>query len=430
MRKQRRTPMKVKRSALLYPSLIGASKVIAGARLLRAALLMALPGLFALRTLAAAFDCGSTGTNGQMYITNSTTLNLPPDGVFNCTTVTVASGATLTFSNNVLNTPVYLLATSDVTINGTIDVSGQCAGTGIPGRGGPGGFSGGCVGSTMTGQDAGGGGCGPGGGKADWSCGVYGTPIALSAQFSSYANTNVYGNSLLIPLIGGSGGGGSSGTRGNSPGGGGGGAVLIASNTKITVNGAANSNGGNGLGGGNAPGGSGGAFRLVAPIVTGNGNIAAQGCNFNIPGIGNTVMSSGRIRIDCNDNQSYRTLNLVTPASRGSRLIVFPTNAPPLDIVEVAGNPIPEGTNNAVLFELLSGASTNQTVKVQAPNFTNDVPIRVVVTPENGPARHCSTPSSSKPPAIRRAPTCRWSSRRQRLPDPRLDEVKRRPQDH
>jgi hypothetical protein len=65
-------------------------------------------------------------------------------------------------------------------------------------------------------------------------------------------------------------------------------------------------------------------------------------------------------------------------------LIVFQTNAPRLDIIEVGGQAIPEGTNNAIQLELSAGASTNQTVKVQARNFTNDVPIRVVVTPENG----------------------------------------------
>ena len=93
---------------------------------------------------------------------------------------------------------------------------------------------------------------------------------------------------------------------------------------------------------------------------------------------------SGRVRLDCTDNQAYQSLNLSGVASRGSRMIVFPTNTPSLDIIEVAGNSIPPGTNNAVVFELPSGTSTNQTVKVQAKNFTGDVPIRVVVTPEHG----------------------------------------------
>ena len=33
---------------------------------------------------------------------------------------------------------------------------------------------------------------------------------------------------------------------------------------------------------------------------------------------------------------------------------------------------------------LPTGSSTNQTVRVQASNFSNSVPIRVVLTPDNG----------------------------------------------
>lgn len=115
-------------------------------------------------------------------------------------------------------------------------------------------------------------------------------------------------------------------------------------------------------------------------MVSGIGSVNAAGGSSYWGNAG-----AGRIRVDCQDNQAYRSLTLAGIASRGSRMLVFPTNAPQLDIIEVAGNLIPEGTNSAVLFELAVGAPTNQTVKVQARNFTNDVPIRVVVTPENGP---------------------------------------------
>jgi hypothetical protein len=165
------------------------------------------------------------------------------------------------------------------------------------------------------------------------------------------------------------------------PGGGGGGAILVASNTKIVINGAISAYGATTYNGGDLWGGlsigSGGAVRVVAPTVSGSGSLAARNLSY--------ANGPGRIRIDCQDHQSYRTLSLAGLASRGSRMIVFPTNAPQLDIVEVAGNPIPEGTNSSVLFELPSGASSNQSVKVQARNFSNNVPIRVVVTPENGP---------------------------------------------
>jgi hypothetical protein len=75
------------------------------------------------------------------------------------------------------------------------------------------------------------------------------------------ANSRVYGNSLVVPLLGGSGGCGSNGGDGynGQGGGGGGGAILIAANTKVTVTGAVLANGGTGALGG----GSGGAFRIV-----------------------------------------------------------------------------------------------------------------------------------------------------------------------
>ena len=94
----------------------------------------------------------------------------------------------------------------------------------------------------------------------------------------------------------------------------------------------------------------------------------------------------GRIRIDCTDNQAYKNLTLTGAASRGNRMVAFPVVIPQLDILEVAGNVIPDGTNSPAMFELAGGSSTNQTVKVQARNFTNDVAIRVVITPENGPS--------------------------------------------
>lgn len=63
--------------------------------------------------------------------------------------------------------------------------------------------------------------------------------------------------------------------------------------------------------------------------------------------------------------------------------MVFP---PPyrLAIIEAGGQVIAEGASSGVSIQLPHGASTNQLVKVQARNFTNDVAIRVVVTPEGG----------------------------------------------
>lgn len=98
-----------------------------------------------------AFDSGSTGSYGPIAVTTSdVTLDLPPDGVFHATTVTINSGRTLRFNRNALNTPVVILATGDITIAGVIDVSGQRGNNTAGGRGGPGGFDGGSPGSAGT----------------------------------------------------------------------------------------------------------------------------------------------------------------------------------------------------------------------------------------------------------------------------------------
>lgn len=310
---------------------------------------------------AEPFDSGSNGSYGPMNITTDTTLDMPPDGIFHCTTINVAAGATLRFNRNALNTPVYLLATGDVLISGVIDLSGGDASGIYPGRGGPGGFDGG-YGGTL-GMIGAGDGQGPGAGSGS----------AVKAVFSepTDSNTNVYGNALLTPLIGGSGGSGAYVYGG----GGGGGAVLIASNSRITVNSGIRSCGGGGADPVARNHGSGGGIRLVGPVVTGSGQLATA----------STYTGSGRSRIDCLDDYEWRNrLRFSGPVTRGSRMIVSPPNQPRLDIIEAAGQAITEGTTSSVQIELPAGSPTNQTVVVQARNFMNDVPIRVVVTPENG----------------------------------------------
>jgi len=51
-------------------------------------------------------------------------VQLPESGVFNFTTVNIPAGVTITFRRNSRNTPVTILASGNVTIAGTIDVSG------------------------------------------------------------------------------------------------------------------------------------------------------------------------------------------------------------------------------------------------------------------------------------------------------------------
>ena len=65
---------------------------------------------------------------------------------------------------------------------------------------------------------------------------------------------------------------------------------------------------------------------------------------------------------------------------------VFPSVIPRLDILEVAGQLIPLGTNGAVSIDLPSTADTNQIIRVRATDFTNAVPISVIVVPDKGPS--------------------------------------------
>ena len=129
--------------------------------LVNLAMLISLAGVQSLR--AAAFDCGSDGSYGPINVQADTTLDMPSNGVFHCTTITVASGKTLRFNKNPLNTPVYLLAIGDVLINGTIDVSGGAYSGVTNGVAGPGGFAGGYGGTAVAGYTTGGDGLGPGG---------------------------------------------------------------------------------------------------------------------------------------------------------------------------------------------------------------------------------------------------------------------------
>ncbi len=316
---------------------------------------------------AQTFDAPNDGSYGAMNISANTTLDLPPDGVFRCTTITVGPNATLRFNRNPLNTPIYLLATGDILIQGAINLSGGNNDGAIPGTGGPGGFDGGFGGfGQVAPANQGGDGHGPGYGRditnpQNQRGGVYAGPHG--------GNTNVYGNSLIMPLIGGSGGAGYGGNPG-AGGGGGGGAILLASSTKITITGSISARGGYGPGGG----GSGGAVRVIAPVVTGNGSLDVRASGY---------AGDGRIRVDCTDRLAYRNLTLYGASSRGNRMQVYPASIPNLRFVEAAGQAIAEDAGAGVTVTLPAGSPAEQSVKLRALGFTGQVPVRVVVVPEH-----------------------------------------------
>ena len=345
--------------------------------------------LTANQALSQGFTSGSDGSYGPLTITNNTTLEMPADGKFQCTTITIAKDATLRFKRNSLNTPVVLLATEAVNIDGLIDIGGSDSVASIPdgGLGGPGGFDGGKPGFNDVPP---GNGYGPGGGGG----GVYDRSLATGAGSGSYGTAGTrgsstkkgatYGSPLLIPIIGGSGGGGTSGSPGRG-GGGGGGAILIASSKSIQINTTGKILA---IGGGMRKGsdgypeylhnaGSGGAIRLVAPKISGTGELNVSDGNANYAGF-------GRIRIDSIDRTALQ-LNFVPSSvtSVGSTMLVFPTPLPQLDIVEAAGRTIAVGSG-PVMVQLPYNSPTNQVIKVQAKNFFSTVPIRVTLTPDNG----------------------------------------------
>lgn len=408
-------------------------------------LVSAMAALFITAPAAFAFTSGSTGADGAFDPTVNTTLDLPPSGIFNFTSVNIRNGVTVTFKKNATNTPVTILATGNVTIAGTINVSGgsspytgaagdgNLGDDGIPGKGGPGGYDGGNGGKQSYGR--GGDGQGPGGGIAGSYSSNYqtnygaGTPgggagYAGPGQHGNAINYSggpgaagpSYGSSVLLPLVGGSGGGGGSGGASfqGSGGGGGGGAILIAASGTVTVTGAIYAIGGypglsSGQGlGGIGGGGSGGAIRIVATTITGNGTIAAYGAyagylNNNSSGPFFTYYdqecgtcyygkgSTGRIRLEAEFMQ--RTVASNPGHVFGAPGPVFVAGLPTLRIASVAGVNTPaEPTGNADIT--LPVSTTNPvTVVLNTTGVPVGNTVKVTVKPANSAASSVTSPA-------------------------------------
>ncbi len=312
------------------------------------------------------FNSGSTGADGVFAPTANQNITVRPGGVYNFTTVTIPANVTVRYFKNTDNAPVVILATGDVVIEGVINVNGIDGGnnpsTPQPGgQGGPGGFFGG-----MSGYPTGGfaptSGHGPGGGASPGTVGmggVYGAP-------SSFVG--------LVPLFGGSGGGG------------GGGAILIASNTRIQINGRVLANGGVSFGGTfncatqGGPG-SGGAIRLVAPTIGGFGQNsivqAIAGAPSGTP-CGNAG-SPGRIRMEANNMTGFVGLTDPVPSVVNAPGPVSPlgnpalANVPTLAIASVGGLAVPS-------TQMASYSVPDMTLAQGTPN-----PVPVVVNVTNTP---------------------------------------------
>jgi hypothetical protein len=361
---------------------------------------------------AQTFDSGSTGTDGAFMPTADVTLTLPPDGTLQFTTVSVPAGVTVTFARNATNTPVTILATGDVTIAGTIDVSGARGGRGSPsgtvvapnrGLAGPGGFDGG-NGANGIASNVGGAGLGPGGGSG-------GRP--LFGGGGGYATRGgdgwpwdrggpggpTYGSPALLPLIGGSGGGGGGGDFGQTGagGGGGGGAIVIAASGTLTLTGQILARGGD-AGGVNPEmpggGGSGGAIRLVATAITGTGGkLDVAGGNHETSfNMGGNRGGAGRIRVEAYTNTATTNFSGVIPSIAQPTSIALPTGAS-LRIASVAGvsaPATPAASLSAPDITLPGGIASPVDVVVTAAHVPVGTAVTVIVKGLTGPASQAS----------------------------------------
>lgn len=383
---------------------------------------------------AAAFNSESTGANGVLNPTVNTIVELPPDGILNYVSVNIPAGVTVTFRKNQANTPAVLLVQGDVTIAGTLDVSGEpgtasgAAGSGNlgddgqPGAGGPGGFDGGRGGAvTAAGRQHGATGLGPGGGDfgrgnipnvcdggasgVGGGGGGYGT---VGNNATCTAVGPVYGSSLMLPLIGGSGGGGggAGSNFGGAGGGGGAGAILIAATGRVDVTasgliradgGTGGATGGAGCGGGGGAG-SGGGIRIVATTIAGNGAIQAAGGS----GGGSCVYGggsggAGRIRLEAETMQRTANTNpfYTTNLAGTSPGPAFVAGSPSLRISRVAGVDAPATPTGSADIVLPAATPNPVTVVFTTQGVPVGNTVTLTVTPASGAVISAVSPALS-----------------------------------
>ena len=377
---------------------------------------------------AAIVVPGANGTDGALTITEDTVIDLSqaPTGtwdqdntanagkgvydpekwavVFKYTDVTIASGKKVTFKNHATRAPVVWLVSGNVSIAGTVDLSGESVTGAKPlqlSTPGPGGFRGGAGQTSSSAQY--GAGFGPGGGRAgSWragtdgifggSSGAFGSgsgALSPGSEFGSVAGGIKYGNPSLIPLIGGSGGSGSGGynnTRWDIPGAAGGGAILIACGGSITFSsGQIIAKGGSS--GTNVSGaGSGGGVRLVSDQLLGSGIISAAGGD----GAG-SASGNGRIRLERITNNN--TIVVVPAPSvldlvADSTVVLWPpAGAPKAKMVSVgnANAPSdPKASFGTLAPDVALPESSNAEVIVETENVEAASQVIVRITPRNG----------------------------------------------
>ncbi|MDP0492495.1 MAG: hypothetical protein Q7Q71_15725 [Verrucomicrobiota bacterium JB023] len=354
-------------------------------------------------SLGAITIPGADGSSGVLNITEDTTidLSLAATGqwdaansasgiydaekwavVFNYSTVTIAEGATLTFTNHPSKAPVVWLVNGDVTIDGTVALDGQDHQLApLVAEGGPGGFRG--AAGSFSGTPRASAGFGPGGGFRQGDAGTsgsYGTAVS---------NSPTYGNPSLIPLLGGSGGAGDPESGRGRGGGAGGGALLIAAAQGITINGELRANGGAGIDTGyssynDTGGGSGGGLRLVCDSLAGSGALTALG------GSGWQSGGLGRIRVERVANNSTLSLTpdpSVVPLSSGDTAVLWPpATAPEVEILSIGGETAPadpRASFGAEGADVSLGETTTTPIVIQTTNVEQASTVQVRITPRS-----------------------------------------------
>lgn len=271
-------------------------------------------------------------------------------------------GVQVIFANHASNAPLVWLVKGDCTIDGILNLSGRALDQNqnighVHQAPGPGGFRSGFF--NETGRNPG---FGPG---ADVS-------VNNQAQGRYASGQLEYGNSQIIPLIGGSGGAS----------GGGGGAILIAVQGKLTINGFIISYGGiPGLN--QTPGGfiqwagSGGAIRIIANELFGQGRIEA--------------VPDGRIRLEVNKLDPQIGVNpQVGVISPPNQPVLWPAdNASSVRIASVDGKVL----TNDIKAQFTTQSDVNLdkqgdvVIVVETRNFPPDGQVDVRVGPSLGAAQ-------------------------------------------
>ncbi|MBV6457238.1 MAG: hypothetical protein HONBIEJF_00345 [Fimbriimonadaceae bacterium] len=336
---------------------------------------------------SAQINVPSNGSSGQLNVTADTELDLSqcPTGTWNqlCATgngvydpvkwavvyhwsaINISPGAKLTFKNHPKNPPVVFLVQGNVVIDGTIDASAKAVVPNDVGIPGPGGFRGG-YGKSGLGTETGGFGPGAayGGGSGSYNSGSYGT----QGQNNGYQFRTTYGNSQVVPLIGGSGGAGDPSLTLGLAGGGGGGALLIASRLTVQLNGTVQANGAHGgVNQNNVYGGdgSGGGIRLICQSLQGPVSAMVEarskppGGGINGGGRG----GDGRIRLEfLTASFNGTTYPIPSSAVLESDPVIWPaSDAPTCRILSIDGQNVatdPKGALNDVDVTLTKGYVT------------------------------------------------------------------------